>query len=237
MSDTSRNYARRTFSGLEFLTRSSSANNPVKILNATNSMLKLFMFVDICFMITAITFILMVVSNQVDSKEIVFGGVLGVYATVSSFVNSLANYGIRTWRRGFIVPWLAFYLLLFLFLMMRIAESIYAESLQWRQVVLFAGSFIIYSCWRHMLKQHNLMTGPRPQQVVVDVESMVRDLVRRGTATREPPLNDSPPKYEDLEDIEVPPPQYSSCVQQVVDDNEGQVNQSASSSSDLPKDS
>merc|ERR1719450_505107 len=96
-------------------------------------------------MITAITFILMVVSNQVDSEEIVFGGVLGVYATVSSFVNSLANYGIRTWRRGFLVPWLAFYLLLFVFLMMRIAESIYAESLHGDKLscLLDLSSFIL----------------------------------------------------------------------------------------------
>ena len=146
-----------------FIYRSSSTNNPIKILNATNSLLKCFMFIDICFMITAITFILMVVSNQINPKEIAFGGILGVYATISSLVNSLANYGIRTWRRGFLVPWLAFHLLLFVFLMMRIAESIYAQSLQWQQVVLFAGAFIIYSCWRHMLKQHNMMTGPRPQ--------------------------------------------------------------------------
>jgi len=192
------------------------------------------MFIDICFMITAITFILMVVSNQINPKEIAFGGILGVYATISSLVNSLANYGIRTWRRGFLVPWLAFHLLLFVFLMMRIAESIYAQSLQWQQVVLFAGAFIIYSCWRHMLKQHNMMTGPRPQQVIVDVESMVRELVRRGPATRDPPLNDSPPKYEDLQDMEAPPPQYSSCVPQAVDIQE---NQSVTSSSVLAKDS
>ena len=44
------------------------------------------------------------------------------------------------------------------------------------------------------------------QQLVVDVESLVRGIIQPPTAS----LRDPPPKYEDLE--ELPPPHYSSVV-------------------------
>ena len=52
---------------------------------------------------------------------------------------------------------------------------------------------------------------------MVDVESMVRELA----ASREQAENDTPPKYEELDfPSELPPPQYSSCVLEVIKEEE-----------------
>jgi len=52
------------------------------------------------------------------------------------------------------------------------------------------------------------MALPRPEQVVLDVESVVREYLRpsNNATTSVSPAGDLPPKYEDLEDF--PPPQY-----------------------------
>ena len=151
---------------------------------------------------------------KVSYKVIIFGGVIGAYASLSAFVNSLARHGVNTWRRSLLVPWLAFYSLVYCLLLVWTAQSLYRESLQWRHLFLFMALFSIFSCWRHMMRQFRLMTRPRPQvQLIVDVESMMREMVSSSEAQSQ--AQEPPPKYEELEDQEVPPPQYSSCVLQI----------------------
>lgn len=66
------------------------------------------------------------------------------------------------------------------------------------------------------MRQFRLMTRPRPQvQIIVDVESMMREMVSN-TEAQEPP-----PKYEELEEQEAPP-QYSSCVLEIKDEENSQ---------------
>ena len=66
------------------------------------------------------------------------------------------------------------------------------------------------------MRQFRLMTRPRPQvQIIVDVESMMREMVST-TEAQEPP-----PKYEELEEQEAPP-QYSSCVLEIKDEENSQ---------------
>jgi len=62
------------------------------------------------------------------------------------------------------------------------------------------------------------MAFPRPEQVVVDVESVVRDYLRPATAHSPP--GDLPPKYEEVQaaaaaqvtEEEAPPPQYDESM-------------------------
>jgi len=49
------------------------------------------------------------------------------------------------------------------------------------------------------------MSFPRPEQVVVDIESVVREYLRPSTSVSPP--GDLPPKYEEIGE-DVPPPQY-----------------------------
>ena len=59
----------------------------------------------------------------------------------------------------------------------------------------------VFSCWRHMHRQFLMMSLPRPEAVIMDVEGIMRELLVRENNI----MKDAPPKYEDL-DIE--PPQY-----------------------------
>merc|ERR1711879_955079 len=96
------------------------------------------------------------------------------------------------WRRSFLIPWLSFYLMV-----LGIVTTCY--------------------CWSHLKKQFLVMAYPRPDQVALDIESVVRDFLRPswyGTGTRnsnvvsQSPPGDLPPKYEEL-DL---PPQYDESM-------------------------
>jgi hypothetical protein len=90
-----------------------------------------------------------------------------------------------------------FYLILICLLFMVLAHSLYFQNLQLKQVFLFFMCVAMFSCWRHMHRQILLMLHPRPEQVVVDVEAVVRDYLSAA--------KDLPPKYEEVADM---PPQY-----------------------------
>ena len=96
-------------------------------------------------------------------KVVLVGGAVGVYAAVSASVTSLAGHGVRVWRRALVVPWLCLHLGVFCLLVLHLADSVYLHQLQWRHGLLFIASFAIFSCWRHMLRQHRIMAQPRPQ--------------------------------------------------------------------------
>ena len=67
----------------------------------------------------------------------------------------------------------------------------------------------VFSCWRHMHRQFLMMSLPRPEAVVMDVESVMRELLVRDSSNQSTIVKDSPPKYEDLETVPCDePPQY-----------------------------
>ena len=173
------------------------------VLQTTKSMLQCFLFFDICFFISSIGLITMALTNQLDNRDkiILFGGLFSIYASVSAFCNSLATYGVRTWRRNFIIPWLVFFLMVLVLLIMYMVHSLYIERAQWRHVFLFYAIICIFSCWRHMQKQFILMALPKLQ--TTDVESVVKEFLSPVTTFSS--LKELPPKYEDVEDF---PPEY-----------------------------
>ena len=73
----------------------------------------------------------------------------------------------------------------------------YHLRLKWEHLFLFLATYCLFSCWRHIHKQYLTMAFPRPEQVVVDVESVVRDYLRPATAHSPP--GDLPPKYEEVQ--------------------------------------
>lgn len=188
-----------------------SNQEAARVLRTTNSLLRCFLFFDICYLISGIALITMALTNQLDHRDrmIMFGGLFGVFASISALVNSLASHGIRTWRRNFLLPWLAFFLVVLGMLIMHMAHSLYFEQTQWRHVFLFFANIAVFSCWRHMHKQYILMALPRPQeqQTIVDVESVVREYLSPVTTMSNP--KDLPPKYEEVEEL---PPQYDATT-------------------------
>ena len=173
------------------------------VLRTTNSILRCFLFFDICYLISGVTLISMGLSNKFENRVemILFGGLFYVFASLSALCNSLAIHGVRTWRRNFLLPWLVFFLLVLVLLIMYMGQSLYFQHTQWRHVFLFYANIWIFSCWRHMQKQFILMALPRLQ--TVDVEAVVSEF--GSPVTNFYSLKDLPPKYEDIEDI---PPEY-----------------------------
>lgn len=165
------------------------------------------MFFDLCYLITGISLITVGLTNNPENKEkmIMLGGIFGVLASLSATCNSLAAHGLRVWKRGFLVPWLLFYLILLSVFVLLLARSFYVEQINLRQVFLFLICITMFSCWRHIQKQFLLMAYPRPEQVVVDVEAVVRDLFGGQESAAEVAAKDLPPKYEEVEDL---PPVY-----------------------------
>jgi len=182
-----------------------SNQEAARVLRTTNSLLRCFLFFDICYLISGIALITMALTNQLENRDnmIMFGGLFGVFASVSALCNSLASHGIRTWKRSFLLPWMSFFLVVLVLLIMHMGHSLYFQRAQWRHVFLFFANIAVFSCWRHMQKQYILMALPRPQTVVIDVEAVVREYL--GNTATTAPLKDLPPKYEDVEDS---PPQY-----------------------------
>jgi len=184
-----------------------------KILRASTSLIRCMMFFDLCYLITGISLITVGLTNEYSAREkmIYLGGAFGIAASISALCNSFAAHGLRRWRRSLLMPWLLYYLIVLCLMVMFLAQSFYTEHLTLRQVFLFLICVTLFSCWRHMQKQFMLMAFPRPQQVVVDVEAVVRDLIGQSplaasARTSGPaPGKDLPPKYEELEDL---PPTY-----------------------------
>merc|ERR1712243_551499 len=202
-----------------------TSQEAARLLRTSLSLLRCFLFFDICYLIGGITLIAMALSNQVkdqDNRMVFAGGLLTLFGSLSAICNSLASHGLRTWRRAFLLPWLLFFLLVLAFLFLHLAQVFYQYHLRlkWEPLFLFLATYCLFSCWRHIHKQYLVMAFPRPEQVVVDVESVVRDYLRPATALPLP--GDLPPKYEDVSGAsqqpqtgdEEPPPQYDESMNQ-----------------------
>merc|ERR1712080_734004 len=94
-----------------------------------------------------------------------------------------------------LLRWLLFFLLVLAFLFLHLAQVFYRYHFNLRWEHLFLVTYCLFSCWRHIHKQYLMMAFPLPEQVVVDVESVVRDYLR--PATSQSPPGDLPPKYEE----------------------------------------
>lgn len=182
-----------------------------KILRTTTSLLRCFLFFDICYLVAGIALITMgLMDNNFNKSNIImFGGLFGVFASLSALCNSLASHGVRTWKRVFLLPWLLFYLMILVLLTMMLAHSLYTNRLHWKHVFIVFATVAVFTSWKHMQRQFILMSLPRPQQVVVDIEGVVRDYLVPSSGPA--PGTDLPPKYEDVEEK---PPKYEASMAQ-----------------------
>merc|ERR1712098_941031 len=111
-----------------------------RMLRTSLSLLRCFLFFDICYLIGGITLITMALSDQMQDKDnrMVFtGGVLTLFASLSAMCNSLASHGVRVWRRGF--------LLVLAFLFLHLAKVFYQHhfNLKWEHLFLFLATYCL----------------------------------------------------------------------------------------------
>merc|ERR1712014_54985 len=194
-----------SYSTLSTIRNIRSRHQASRVLRTTHLLLRCFLFFDICYLLSGISLIVMALTEQFANKEkmILFGGLFGVFASVSALCNSLASHGVRTWKRGYLIPWLGFFSMLMVFLLMELGRSLYFDRAEWRHVFLLFAIVAVFSCWRHMHRQFLMMSLPRPESTVVDVEGIMRELLVRDSQANI--VKDPPPKYEDLY---MEPPQY-----------------------------
>ena len=144
-----------------------SVNDPRQIIQSTHSLLRCFLFFDTCWIISAAFLVIWSIwlNSNVNPQLITLGGLMGIYSLISAFVNSLARYGVKSWTRGLLIPWLGFYMMIFIVLTANLLESLMSsrDPFQWHHIFLILASFAAFCCWQHMYKQYNLMMTPRSQ--------------------------------------------------------------------------
>merc|ERR1712107_177477 len=142
-----------------------TSQEAARLLRTSLSLLRCFLFFDICYRIGGITRSAMALSNQVNDQEnrMVFaGGLLTLFGSLSAMCNSLASHGLRTWRRAFLLPWLLFFLLVLAFLFLHLAQVFYEHHLRlkWEHLFLFLATYCLFSCWRHIHTQYLVIDFP-----------------------------------------------------------------------------
>merc|ERR1712244_159076 len=109
-------------------------------LSTTNSLLRCFLFFDVCYLISGVALITMALTSEVDTGR-----------------DRLISHGLRTWRRVFLLPWLVFFLMVLGLLTVHLAHSVYFYRAQWRHVFLFLANITVFTCWRQMQRQFIMM--------------------------------------------------------------------------------
>merc|ERR1712088_1204554 len=77
-----------------------TSQEAARLLRTSLSLLRCFLFFDICYLIGGITLISMALSNQVkdqDNRMVFAGGLLTLFGSLSAMCNSLASHGLRSW--------------------------------------------------------------------------------------------------------------------------------------------
>eukprot|EP00091_Calanus_sinicus_P005036 TRINITY_DN1539_c0_g1_i1.p1 TRINITY_DN1539_c0_g1~~TRINITY_DN1539_c0_g1_i1.p1 ORF type:complete len:195 (-),score=33.93 TRINITY_DN1539_c0_g1_i1:253-837(-) len=175
-----------------------------RTIRKSNILLRLFLCFDIFFLISAIVNLVWFSPAQAHDE------ILGPYRrhillcmigffTTSFICNSLAIYGVSSWKRGFILPWLVFFSAVKIFLALAFISNVLNRPLNLDQLFLLLLLMSIMSAWRHMQVHYILMGLPRPSFVITDVEGN----------NGKPNERDLPPKYEDVAEI---PPKYDEAT-------------------------
>jgi len=195
----------------------------VRLTRSTLATLKVLIFFDACYMVAGIVLLSVGLFNEhkdrveprQDAMKIA-GGIIGAIALFTFACNSLAVHGLRTWRRGFLVPWLVLWLFILAVLIFNLCSSIFflypGNTMPgFRQALELIFCFCVFSVWCNMRKQFALMAHPRDAlPTTFDIENFPRTLfggvVSSSSSSAVDPNKDMPPKYEDCTDA---PPAYN----------------------------
>ena len=205
-------------------------NYSKRIQQTTFKNLQVLRFFDILCLI--ISTILIFLSNFIKdltlnrSLLMQIGGVVGVFGSISAICNCFTNYGIKAWRRCFLLPSLTFLLVVLVMLLMYLVRLFIMSGISEALVLpLFTGMVMVY-IWLKLLKQWFFMSKPLPMISPPTQEDIDAQALAWAMATGIAYLNlslgqvhvadsatDLPPKYETLEADLTAPPGYDEVVQ------------------------
>merc|ERR1712106_1247146 len=150
--------------------------NVEKTIRQSNILLRLFLCFDIFFLISAV--VNLVWFSPSESHDQLLGQyrrhillcIIGFFST-SFICNSLAIYGVTSWKRGFVLPWLLLFSAVKIFLVLAFISNALNRPLNVDQLFLLLLLMSMISSWRHIQIQYILMGLPRPSLVIMDAES------------------------------------------------------------------
>jgi len=173
----------------------------------TKILLRIFIFLDLFILFSSIVNLVWLPYESSDTsleqfKQSLTICVIGIF-TASLSCNSLAFLGISTGKRGFLLPWLLFFLLVKIFLVFCFINNLLSHPFNVIQILLFLLILSMMSVWRQVQRQFILMRMPSLQEVTEDAEiASSRSIVSNNDT-------DLPPKYEDVEET---PPKYHEAI-------------------------
>merc|ERR1739848_580920 len=149
--------------------------------------------------------------NETQSQQFLKLGVfVSLFAPLALSCDLLALRGLRSWRKGLLIPWLILYAIIVALAMAVVLTGTFHSGFHWRYLLLGLCCLCFFSAWRQVRLQYSAMVLQRP--TCCTVEDLATDLRARelSDVVPEPLPNDLPPKYDDLEQ----PPRYDEHVQQ-----------------------
>ena len=190
--------------------------NSVHVLKKTFRFLLIFLVCDIFNLIGGISCFCYGtwVANELAEKFTLLslGKAMMMLGLVSGSCNMLTRIGIRMWKRVFLIPYLVFLLTLLVNVLIGLSQSFKRRGVKEVDVLSILFILGIIYIWHVIIRQWVYMSLPRP--VVLDGESPDDTL----SSVPVSQLNDSPPKYDALEDEdnnELPDYQEAVAGQQV----------------------
>ena len=187
----------------------------VHVLKKTFRFLLIFLICDIFNLLSGIScfcYGTWMATELAEKLTFISVGKVMMQGLVSGFCNMLTRIGIRMWKRVLLVPYLVFLQTLLAFVLIGLSQSVKHRGVQEVDVLSILFILGIIYIWHVFIRQWVYMSLPRP--VVLDAESPY-DTFSSGPVSQ---LNDSPPKYDALEDEdtnELPDYQEAVAGQQV----------------------
>ena len=142
-----------------------------RIQQTTSRILQVLIFCDIFFLITStILFFLASVSRDPPFNRSLLlnvSAVIGFYGSLSAICNCLASYGIKRWRRFFLLPYLAFIPMVMALLFIILFRLVFTNGISETLALPLVTCVVLAYIWLKLLKQWSTMSKPLvilPQQ-------------------------------------------------------------------------
>jgi len=168
----------------------------IKLFKCSNFIIIYLTIVNIISLIVSIilVFILVIFNNEQQSKYIL--NILMIIislSVISLFSNVIALFGLQTWNRKFLLPWLFFYAIVIFYMFGLVFYIFYMKSFNLENSIRFIISvlclFFYPLIWRHIIHQYIDMKNNKPDDVIKNIELNIQSKY----------VEDPPPKYDDLE--------------------------------------
>jgi len=203
-----------------------------RLQKSAGKILQVLLFFDVfCIITSSILLLFSTLSSSVNihlNKRLLLqvSTVFGIYGLISFICNCLANYGIRKWRRFFLLPYLTFLPTVLVLLLIYLIGSSFMCGITEAIVLPLATSIVIMFIWLKLLKQWFAMAEPldnviSPTQQEVESQALALAtaiaILNLSPGQTEQDAADTrrdspPPKYETLEVDMTAPPEYEEAV-------------------------